>query len=73
MPRIATVLTVHDLRRRWKPHKERVAAAGCEQPTAIRFQWACSWMACVGQMPEGQDHDPGLVKPHVSQETTVPC
>ena len=26
MPEIATIPTVHDLRRRWKPHKERLAA-----------------------------------------------
>ena len=28
MTEIATIQTVHDLRRRWKPHKERLAAAG---------------------------------------------
>ena len=32
-----------------------------EQPTSIRFHRACSWMARVEQMPEGQDHDLGLV------------
>lgn len=58
---VATVLTVHDLRRRWKPHKERLAALGSEQPTSIRFHRACSWMARVEQMPDGQDHDLGLV------------
>ena len=26
MPEIATIPTVHDLRRRWKPHKERLGA-----------------------------------------------
>ncbi len=61
MPEIANVLTVHDLRRRWKPYKERLAALKSEQPTSIRFHRACSWMARVEQMPDGQDHDLGLV------------
>ncbi len=61
MTEIATNLTVRDLRRRWKPHKERLLAAGGEQATSIRFHRACSWMARVEQMPEGQDHDLGLV------------
>ncbi len=34
---ITTVQTVHDLRHRWKPRKERLAALGGEQPTSIRF------------------------------------
>jgi len=61
MSEIGTIQTVHDLRRRWKPHKERLAALGGEQPTAVRFHRACSWLARVEQMPEGQDHDLGLV------------
>lgn len=56
-----TVTTIRDLRRRWKPHKERLAAVDGEQPTSIRFHRACSWMARVEQMPDGQDHDLGLV------------
>ena len=56
-----TVQTVHDLRHRWKPHKERLAALPGDQPTSIRFHRACSWMAHVEQMPDGQDHDLGLV------------
>jgi hypothetical protein len=58
---IANVQAVRDLRRRWKPHKERLQARKGEQPTAIRFHRACSWMARVEQMPDGQDHDLGLV------------
>ena len=34
MTEIATIPTVRDLRRRWKPHKERLVALGGEQPTA---------------------------------------
>ena len=37
---ITTVQTVHDLRHRWKPHKERFLAAGGEQATSIRFHRA---------------------------------
>jgi hypothetical protein len=48
MTEIATTQTVHDLRRRWKRRKERLAALGGEQPTRIRFHRACSWMARYG-------------------------
>lgn len=37
--------TVHDLRRQWKPHKERLAAVRNDHPTSIRFHRACSWLA----------------------------
>jgi hypothetical protein len=60
MPEVTTELTVRDLRRRWKPHKERLLAAGSEQATSIRFHRVCRWMARVEQMPEGQDHDHDL-------------
>ncbi len=56
-----TIQTVHDLRHRWKPHKERLHAAGGDQPTSIRFHRACSWMARGEAMPEDQGHDLGLV------------
>ena len=51
MTEIATVSAVRDLRYRWKPHKERLAALKGEQSTSIRFHRACSWMARVEQMP----------------------
>ena len=53
MTEIATIPTIHDLRHRWNPHKERLAALGGEQPTLIRFHRACSWMAHAEQMPDG--------------------
>jgi hypothetical protein len=56
-----TLQLIRDLRRRWKPHKERLQTLGGEQPTAIRFHRACSWMARVEEMPEGEDHDLGLL------------
>lgn len=37
-------LTVRDLRRLWKPHKERLSNLKAEHPTAIRFHRACSWL-----------------------------
>ena len=57
----AIAATVHDLRRRWKPHKGQLAVLGGEQPTSIRFHRTCSWMARVERMPDGQDQDLGLV------------
>ena len=42
--------TVHDLRRQWKPHKERLATVRSEHPTAIRFHRACSWLSEVEQL-----------------------
>lgn len=39
-----TAPTVRDLRRRWKPHKERLHLTHSEHPTNIRFHRACSWL-----------------------------
>jgi hypothetical protein len=61
MTEIATTQSVRDLRHRWKLHKDRLATLGGEQPTSIRFHRACSRMARVEQMPDGQDHDLGLI------------
>ncbi|HVJ82263.1 MAG TPA: hypothetical protein VNC50_14440 [Planctomycetia bacterium] len=36
----ASSMTVRDLRRLWKPHKERLG----DHPTAVRFHRACSWL-----------------------------
>ena len=57
----AETLTVRQLRRRWKPHKERLHAKGGEQPTSIRFHRACSWMARVENNSEAEDHDLDLI------------
>ena len=38
-------LTVRDLRRLWKPHKERLNGHAAEHPTTIRFHRACSWLS----------------------------
>ncbi len=56
----ADKLTVRDLRRRWKPHKQRLLETGDEQPTSIRFHRACSWIDRVDE--EGaEDHDTDLI------------
>lgn len=43
----ASPQTVYDLRRQWKPHKERLAIERSEHPTAILFHRACSGMSEV--------------------------
>lgn len=46
--------TVHLLRRRWKPAKERLQAIQDGHPTTIRFHRACSWLQRTESMsPEG--------------------
>lgn len=41
--------TVRDLRRRWKPHKERLLAQRQDHPTVIRVHRCCSWMQRIEQ------------------------
>ena len=38
------VLTVRQLRRRWKPNKDRLAEIQPNHPAGIRFHRACSWL-----------------------------
>lgn len=54
-------VSVRELRRRWKPHKDR--HNGCEpgQSTLIRFHRACSWVSRVETMAEEDDADLALV------------
>ncbi len=54
-------LTVRDLRRRWKPHKERLGQHRSDHPTLIRFHRACSWLARVEQMDFDRDADFALI------------
>jgi len=39
--------SVHALRRRWKPHKERLVRQQEDHPTNIRIHRACSWLQRV--------------------------
>ena len=62
----ATIPTVRDLRRRWKPHKDRLHAKGGEQPTSIRFHRACSWIDRVEKNADSEDYDLDLISLWVS-------
>ena len=57
----ATIPTVQTLRRRWKPHKERLIEEGNGQSTSIRFHRACSWMARVEKDAGTDDNDLDLI------------
>jgi hypothetical protein len=62
MPETTTPVTVRDLRRRWKPHKESLLAATDHHPTAVRLHRAFSWLARVeGIGTDGSDNDVVLV------------
>lgn len=54
-------LTVHELRSRWKPHKERLQAEREDHPTCIRFHRACSWLAKVEELPKETETDMALI------------
>lgn len=50
-------LTVRDLRRRWKPAKDRLAAVRADHPTNVRFHRACSWLQRVEDTPPDDNLD----------------
>jgi hypothetical protein len=52
--------SVHQLRRRWKPFKERVHKNARYEPICIRFHRACSWLQQVEQMGD-DDLDQRLI------------
>ena len=57
-------LTVRALRRRWKPHKERLSGGSQQQQdTAIRFHRACSWL--------GREKNPELTGRHGRPEPVL--
>ena len=51
-------LTVRELRRLWKPQKERLNQEHHQHPTNIRFHRACSWLQRVEEIQDDQvlDH-----------------
>lgn len=58
---MSEVLTVRDLRRKWKPHKERLQLIDPEHPNNIRFHRACSWIRRAEQVTENTDLDLALL------------
>lgn len=54
-------LTVHALRKRWKPHKERLQAAYPNHPTVIRLHRALSWLERCEACGDGDDLDLQMV------------
>ncbi len=63
---IASPETCRTLRRRWKPHKERLGEQGDDQPTVIRFHRACSWLDRVEKNADRQDLDVDLISLWIS-------
>ncbi|MCA9052618.1 MAG: hypothetical protein KDA75_02220 [Planctomycetaceae bacterium] len=47
--------TVRDLRRRWKPLKERLLATQKDHSTPIRFHRACSWLQRAEELGDADD------------------
>ena len=54
-------ITVRDLRRQWKPHKQRLARVISEHPTNIRFHRACSWLQQLEELEGAEGGDLGLL------------
>jgi len=52
--------SVHDLRRRWKPHKTRLSDGTDGHPTVIRFHRATTWLQRVEEIEPGEDQDVAL-------------
>lgn len=53
--------SVREIRRQWKPHKERLQELVPEHPTNIRFHRACSWLQRVEQIDGADDLDVALI------------
>ena len=54
-------ITVRDLRRLWKPQKERLSAEQSGHPTVVRFHRACSWIQRAKQGQNASDLDQVLL------------
>ena len=54
-------LTVHELRRRWKPQKERLHDLDADHPNPVRFHRACSWLQRVEQLRVNNERDLALL------------
>lgn len=60
-PPSSSTPTVRELRRRWKPHKQRLGAERTDHPTLIRFHRACSWLAQAEVMDLESNGDLALI------------
>lgn len=58
---LVSAMTVRDLRRLWKPQKERLNALKSGHPTAVRFHRACSWIQRAEEITEKSDLDLALL------------
>jgi hypothetical protein len=54
-------VSVRDMRRQWKRHKERLNGQNAEHPTSIRFHRACSWLQRAEQFNPMDDLDLALL------------
>ncbi|MCC9605098.1 hypothetical protein LOC68_24665 [Blastopirellula sp. JC732] len=61
-----TAPTVRDLRRQWKPCKERLSQRSGEHPTNIRFHRACSWLQRAEQIAADDDLDLAILSQWVA-------
>ncbi len=52
-----TELTVRDLRRLWKPTKQRLSLIDEQHPTNVRFHRACSWLQQAEQLDPVEQAD----------------
>ncbi len=52
MPGMTDQLTVRDIRRRWKPTKERLATEDRNEPLRVRIHRCCSWLRHVEELRE---------------------
>ena len=53
--------TVHQLRKKWLPHKQRLLATQPGHPTHVRFHRACSWLELAQQLDPESDLDQILI------------
>jgi len=57
----STTLTVRDIRRRWKPTKERLKGSPSHEQTLIRIHRCCSWLQRVEEIEQDGADDAVLI------------
>lgn len=65
-PMTTSTTTVRDLRRQWKPHKERLGEIRSDHPTAVRFHRAFSRLDQAEKLDPDQDSDLVLIQQWVA-------